>query len=222
VPAEPRTGWIFATARAGALHFLLERGTESSPAIKLWRSDGTSAGTRVIASGDTATFIGSTAQRVFFTLGNEAYSSDGTTAGTVRLPIAARGCSSSAVLHGALIFKAGAGALWRSDGTPQGTSLLATFDRPDLGCGPMAAGVDRVYFFGSSEAYGIEPWVTDGKPSGTKMLADLWPGAGDSYPNEFTATNDVVFFTADTPFIGRELWAIGARRQPPKPRSVRR
>lgn len=37
---------------------------------------------------------------------------------------------------------------------------------------------DRLYLFGTDEQHGTEPWVTDGTPAGTRLLADVVPGAG--------------------------------------------
>src|SRR5688572_26287308 len=45
---------------------------------------------------------------------------------------------------------------------------------------------NRFFFAAEAETGGLEPYVSDGTPVGTKMLRDLAPGAGDSSPTEFT------------------------------------
>jgi ELWxxDGT repeat protein len=93
-----------------------------------------------------------------------------------------------------------------------------------------AAGVPSVagglaYFAGSSSALGMEPWVTDGTPAGTRLLGDVNPGPGGSDCGGFVATGDRVFFAADDGEHDRELWAaaFGAPPQivtPPGGRQV--
>ena len=59
--------------------------------------------------------------------------------------------------------------------------------------------------FAADGNFGIEPYVTDGTPNGTQLLADLVPG-GDSSPAEFAAVPGAVVFRATTPETGTELW----------------
>lgn len=42
--------------------------------------------------------------------------------------------------------------------------------------------------------------------SGPALLRDIEPGAGWSQPREFTDVNALVYFSAETPTTGRELW----------------
>lgn len=61
--------------------------------------------------------------------------------------------------------------------------------------------------FGARDAdNGIEPWITDGTTSGTRLLADLNPGAEYSDPAFVLAEPGRAFFFATTPDRGRELW----------------
>jgi hypothetical protein len=46
-------------------------------------------------------------------------------------------------------------------------------------------------------------------PAGTRRLADVNPGERRSLPGqEFAAVGSVLFFPAEDPFHGRELWAL--------------
>ena len=45
---------------------------------------------------------------------------------------------------------------------------------------------------------GDEPWVTDGTAAGTISLGDLRPGTDGSFPNDFEAFGQQVFFAADS------------------------
>lgn len=77
----------------------------------------------------------------------------------------------------------------------------------------------RLFFAGSDSggAGGRELWVTDGTAAGTKRVLDVRPGPDSSAPEGLTAAGDRVFFSADDGVLGRELWvsdgtAEGTRR----------
>lgn len=133
---------------------------------------------------------------------------------------------------------------WVTDGTSAGTRLLVDA-RPGAGSSlPYGfARVDRLLFFAADDgAHGTEPWVTDGTPAGTRMVKDLVPGPGPSFAEGFTlfrgeawfgaanalwrsdgtdpgtasvalvrvgelkAFGDVLLFAGDDPQRGNELW----------------
>jgi ELWxxDGT repeat protein len=59
--------------------------------------------------------------------------------------------------------------------------------------------------------------VTDGTGVGTRVVADVWPGALGSNPSDLAAQQGGVYFAADDGSSGRELWwsdgtAAGTRR----------
>jgi ELWxxDGT repeat protein len=57
------------------------------------------------------------------------------------------------------------------------------------------------------DGIGPEPYVTDGTPAGTRLLADIVPvDSSGSLPNGYTQSGAQMFFTAFTPETGRELW----------------
>lgn len=77
--------------------------------------------------------------------------------------------------------------------------------------GQFSSGISAFVVFGTqalfeaSGSFGSEPWITDGTPTGTHMLADLFP-KGSSSPSDFVALGSVMLFAATVPGYGRELW----------------
>ncbi|MFY0566502.1 ELWxxDGT repeat protein [Archangium lansingense] len=109
--------------------------------------------------------------------------------------------------------------LWVTNGTDPGTKPLsdALFAREFLPSASLApVGDGRVVFSAFDGEHGVEPWVSDGTPRGTRLLQDLVPGSGSSFPLELTHSDGFIFFVANTPETGNELWAI-----PLRPRSHR-
>ena len=58
---------------------------------------------------------------------------------------------------------------------------------------------DKVYFNGvqSDSNSGTELWITDGTPSGTNMVSDIYPGSGNGDPNQFFASPNYLWFIAN-------------------------
>ena len=79
---------------------------------------------------------------------------------------------------------------------------------PTSGSGPTGfAASGRLLLFAADDGvHGVEPWVTDGTAAGTKLLADLEPGAAGSTPGAFTALGEKVVFIAATLARGAELY----------------
>ncbi|MBX6374864.1 MAG: hypothetical protein IRZ13_11595 [Acetobacteraceae bacterium] len=131
----------------------------------------------------------------------------------------------TALGDGRLVFSANDGTngreLWITDGTEDGTDLLADIDPsiyyytgdndtiPASGdpWGFAALGDGRVVFAASDGINGHELWVTDGTAAGTYMVADINPNSGSSFPFDFTPLGDGrLVFTADDGTNGWELW----------------
>jgi ELWxxDGT repeat protein len=98
--------------------------------------------------------------------------------------------------------------LWVSDGTPQGTTMVA-----DVHLGPassdisdMAVAGNLLYFQATDLQNGSELWVSDGTKDGTRLLKDIVQGAGSSDLSELTAVEQRLFFTAHDPMHGWSLW----------------
>ncbi|HSF42701.1 MAG TPA: ELWxxDGT repeat protein, partial [Thermoanaerobaculia bacterium] len=191
---------------------LLYSGQDEDSGIELWRSDGTPAGTHLLADIADEDLGGSYPHKLmplgqsvlFFARvedGYELWRSNGTEAGTtaVKSGLRCRRCwTSSAATRVFFVPEQHRDALWTSDGTEAGTLRLT----PDgVHCkGPTSAPVvklgHRVFFSAWYPTSGAEPWVTDGTPQGTRLLADLEPGPGHSYPAGFTVFAGRIWFSA--------------------------
>ena len=99
---------------------------------------------------------------------------------------------------------------WISDGTAAGTHLIRdlnpgsgsafSYPRPRK----FAAGLpDGSFVFAASDGtLGVELWRTDGTDAGTVLVTDLFPGADGSSPEGFVLLGGKVYFIA-----GSALWA---------------
>ncbi|HEX3126474.1 MAG TPA: hypothetical protein VH394_04025, partial [Thermoanaerobaculia bacterium] len=160
---------------------------EPSSGTELWITDGTGAGTRLLADlfpGEDSSYpdiLGEMGSLVFGVAGGDC-------------------CSTSRSF------------LWRSDGTREGTFLLDPgmdvaipyYDRSDdFGEGPIvpvALMKDAVYFTGCEGQDDCGLWRTDGTVAGTKLLKTIGKPLG-GYPRNLTAAGDRLFFVA-----GQQLW----------------
>ena len=184
---------------------------------ELWRSDGTEAGTRLVADltpGTASTrFLSLLVPgegRVYFFAdagqGWQLWSSDGTAAGTrpltaftgnEALPVCQFPDHFGAVGTAVYFVKGYGTELWVSDGTPEGTRLLPG-SPPYVATTLPRATAHGLLFSALDEDHGYELWTTDGTAAGTRRLADLCPGECWSFPDDFSDVGDtVVFHTID-------------------------
>lgn len=63
----------------------------------------------------------------------------------------------------------------------------------------------KLYFATSDSVHGAEPWVYDGKNT-PFMLADIYPGMGNSWPSGLIVYKGSLFFQASEPTDGTELY----------------
>jgi ELWxxDGT repeat protein len=199
---------------------------------ELWKTDGTPGGTaQVLDVNGTATLSDPrelvVLDDVLYFVANDAaaihqlWRSDGTAVGTHPVTGFTAGTLGSfqhgiveglTPLHGRIYFRAcdaAAGCeLWSSDGTPEGTQMVADIE-PGAGSGvltwPHVFG-DVLLFGGFQRASGAELWESDGTASGTRQVADIEPGPDGSGPHDFFVGATQVFFTAFTWATGTELW----------------
>jgi ELWxxDGT repeat protein len=199
---------------------------------KIWRTDGTRAGTHVYA--DLTTYseqqeIAWLNGRVYFdtggfgsdSAGDELWTSDGSVSGTFLVRNIMAGDLGSRitdlrVANSHLLFFAtrtgGPRELWTSDGSSAGTLDLGTSD--DGIVPPSDANVVFAEQLGSRviyaadlgpEAHGRELSITDGTRTGTSLIRDINPG-GSADPDSFLLLGNQMLFVAQDFDHGRELW----------------
>jgi ELWxxDGT repeat protein len=109
--------------------------------------------------------------------------------------------------------------VWKSDGTPGGVELVKAFPPHDVrwfekGPCPAEPEICANYFVGSSAAllgqyYFSGPqgdlWQTDGTEAGTKRACPAAEQCANG-PMKFTTVEDTLYVTADDGVHGRELW----------------
>lgn len=110
--------------------------------------------------------------------------------------------------NGAVYFVAGGATgreVWKSDGTPAGTSILK-----DIVAGSGSSFPQSLYFFngnlyfGATDSVGPALWKSDGTTAGTNRLLDI--AAGSAPPGSLLAVGNTLYFNAFTPATGNELW----------------
>jgi len=217
----------------GTLFFTANDGIHG---VELWKSDGTSSGTVMVADinhggSSTPNLLTDVNGTLFFEAndgvsGLELWKSDGTAAGTVLVKDIVPGAGGSfpdylTNVGGTLFFKALDAAhgaeLWKSDGTGAGTVLVADIN-PGAGNSNPAYLTDvngTVFFQATEPVHGGELWRSDGTAAGTVLVMDINPGAGNSFPYELIHENGTLFFPAvyaydpNGKFVGSELMSTG-------------
>lgn len=71
---------------------------------------------------------------------------------------------------------------------------------------------EGLIFINLTKDSGRELWFTDGTPEGTRQLADINPGIGNSDPQDFYYSGDAIYFSANDGTHGREPWMIAVSR----------
>ncbi|WP_163867545.1 hypothetical protein [Myxococcus eversor] len=102
--------------------------------------------------------------------------------------------------------------LWVTDGTAAGTTLLRRpMSLSDEYGAPLVAVSDDLVFFSSLEdgGIGVEPWVSNGTPGGTRRLKNISTEAHNpsSYPYGFLKVGSRVFFGAYDETRSSQLWS---------------
>jgi ELWxxDGT repeat protein len=206
-------------------HYAYLSATEPVAGREPWRSDGTPAGTHLVANlregfpGSFPNEFVALGGAVYFraqdsTGSNFVYRTDGTESGTQRISPSGSGGYELHVIGDRLYFSGGDAAHgsepWVSDGTTEGTHLLADVW---MGTGTSEpyefTGVGDKIVFGAlhAEYRNQELFVTDGTTEGTRLLRELWPGPqGNGYPHLFVAHGHELIFFGRTAEAGEELW----------------
>lgn len=130
--------------------------------------------------------------------GRRLWRSDGTEQGTFEISPIVSDPNDLVSVNGRIYFRT-PNQLWTSDGTMAGTSAVAITSPRSL------TPVDSSLFFVAGAADGdSELWRADG--ANIQRVADIFPGAGGSFPNRVAAVNGLALFTAYDGVHGRELW----------------
>jgi ELWxxDGT repeat protein len=157
--------------------------------------------------------------------GDELWKSDGTTAGTTLVKDINPGAASSigggncwyrylfAAVNGTVFFAADDGVhgceLWESDGTAQGTSLVADINPGQAGSRPQSL-IDfngKLFFSADDGVHGREPWRSNGTSIGTHLVEDVVPGVvGDGFEQAIGVADTLFFIANDYEGDSHQLW----------------
>jgi ELWxxDGT repeat protein len=181
---------------------------DSSSSHGLWKSDGTTAGTTLVAPLSSADQnLAAAGGKIYFTengpSGPELWTSDGTTAGTVPLTGFTSGDTvRSLMAAGGKIFfvsdnGTGGRQLWSSDGTATGTTEVTSLNGPL----DQAAALGNELVFAQPDptgSAGASLWASDGTSSGTVRIHDFPPSAssGIGYILSLTNSGGTLYFAA--------------------------
>lgn len=158
--------------------------------------------------------------------GEEIWRTDGSAAGTqIVVDLTPLGQSSSprflSNVNGSLFFSAQQpgllAALWKTDGTANGTIRVTSADgTPLYGFSDLVHMGDAYYFAGATQLGNVELWRTDGTATGTWQVRDINPGTANSLdyspagttslPTAFHVMENEIYFAANDGVAGRELW----------------
>ena len=99
--------------------------------------------------------------------------------------------------------------LWKSDGTTAGTYMVKDINsiyssEPEN----LVMYNNEVYFRARTADDDKELWKSDGTDAGTIILKHINNGNYSSHPDQFTGLNQQVVFVADSDTIGRELYTF--------------
>jgi ELWxxDGT repeat protein len=199
---------------------------DSASGTELWKSNGTAAGTQIVADlRHVSSFpkeLANVNGMLYFQAygqdsGVELWKSNGTAAGTVLVNNAVGGQDGSAPRE---FVKAGnvtyfvaedehGPELWKTDGTAAGTVHVI-----DVGSGTKAFGPQyltnvngTLYFVALDGDSGYELWKsTNGTSAGVTLVKDIRPGSESSSPKRLTNVNGTLYFAANDGAGGEELW----------------
>lgn len=215
------------TEVSGQLYFAADNGSQGR---ELWVTDGvnTFLVKDIHPTGSSyPEFLTNVNGTVYFTAsdvsGFELWASDGSVAGTLQVADINPGGSSYPQhlvnVNGTLFFTANDllnnDELWRSDGTSSGTTQVVDL-QPAGSSQPerLFNAEGWLYFTADDGTHGIELWRSNGTASGTALVADIAPGVADSFPENLVLSNQQLFFSAQSPQPGRELWVHAIHTAP--------
>lgn len=160
----------------GAGPYLYFQAQEGANGQELWRTDGTEAGTVLVADLEPGA------------------------ANSAPVPMFAKG----GLLYFSAVEGQSARYLYVTDGSAAGTQLLTTAVQPDYPCLDHDAGAGVCHFRGYDSAAGVALWKTDGSSAGTVLVKDFNPASNDRFaygPGEAERVGGQLFLAA-----GNALW----------------
>lgn len=97
--------------------------------------------------------------------------------------------------------------LWKTNGTTAGTTLVKNFPLADsASSGDLVDVSGTIFGVVDLPATGPELWKSNGTSTGTVLVKDIRSGANGSYPYSLTNVNGTLFFSANDGVSGTELW----------------
>ena len=202
-------------------------------------SDGTAAGTRVLFTGmerinffdfDANRAIGTLDDKILFRTmldgenGRHLFVADGSLAGTERVEVEEDvwGDPRFFTNHDGLLYFYGAHTagffdniygMMVSDGTPAGTrQAWDPGDHPDdlfLDGWNVTSHQGSLFFEATSDEFGAELYMSDGTIDNTERISEIYPGSDGGFTYNYRSAGDNLFFFANTPETGNELWTVG-------------
>jgi ELWxxDGT repeat protein len=190
---------------------------------EIWKSNGTAETTELVLDEAQATDMVGLNNLVLMSarVGDDIGSyqtlwvTDGTTDGSMKLSETARYPTDLTAATNNIFFSAETTEhgyeLWRSNGTPEGTSLVKDISAGTTSSDPgrfVAIG-DQVFFVAHSQEAGHELWKSDGTEPGTAIVRNIAPGTESSGPFSLTEFNGSLYFFATDGSVGvngYELW----------------
>ena len=203
-------------------------GSDGAHGVELWVTDGTAAGTALLADikpGASSSFqadLVTVGSKIYFIAssqagGRELWYTDGTPAGTGSFDIRAGAEDSDPeglTAYGTLLFfSANDGVHGREPYYINSTINTPTLIS-DLNPGAGSSNPGRIYFtwpvivFAADDGvHGTELFISNGTPAGTTLLKDIGPGALGSNPLDAILGASRLFFTAQDPITSiKSVW----------------
>ncbi len=196
---EPFLGRL-SSAPANLNGTLLFQASDGVAGQELWKTDGTAAGTNLVADivpGAGGSYLWSLTplgSRALFRASSQSsqlWTSDGTPSGTSRFTFLEPSWLARA---GNFVYLESGDSLYRTDGTSAGTAAI--HGSPSIG---QATPFGSLLLFASQGSGGFRLWRTDGSLPGTFEL-------GAAEPARLTWVGSNAFFAARNDSAGNELW----------------
>ena len=117
-------------------------------------------------------------------------------------------CAGDRVFFAADSFGGNGRELWVSDGTAAGTLEVDVNPGAASSFPQQFAAVGTGVCFYAVDALGSEVWFSDGTATNTFQVCDINPGSGGSIPQQLTVAKGRLFFAANHPTLGNELFEM--------------